>query len=534
MAVSNLPARRPGGQLMKQLSGSPGNSQGVAEIVSIMWEEGRRRVVPLSLLCAAIAVITLLVGLFILPMKYTSTTTILAQESDIIQPLLEGRAVPTGVTDRAGIARQVVYSRKVLEGAMVAGGWNSADLTPIKRDQIMEDIRHAARIQSPRENLIEISYSDSNPERTLKVTERLAELFIQESLATKERESREAFEFIDSKVKDYHKKLTDAESNLQDYRSDNSDALPGSAADTNARIGTLRTQVEQTRMSLMEQRSREQSLAGQLSGESAVSAVQTRESMYGAQLIQLQNQLNTLTLNYTEQHPDVVRVRHQIEDIRTAMRNEAARPATTSNGSLGADAQMNPLYVELRSQLAEVRREAAATQSRLVASEQMLQAELARGERIALSEGELAELTRDYEVNRDIYQDMLRRRENARVSMDLDRERRGLTMRIQDPATLPLRPSGLSLTHFVLAGLVLSVALPLGLLLLLAKYDPRIRSSKHLQEAISVPVLASIPTYRSAALKRRELGRLFSGGAVLTGCLLIYIVAYVARNLNGG
>ena len=43
----------------------------------------------------------------------------------------------------------------------------------------------------------------------------------------------------------------------------------------------------------------------------------------------------------------------------------------------------------------------------------------------ALTESALAELTRDYEVNRDIYQDMLRRRENARVSMELDRERRG-------------------------------------------------------------------------------------------------------------
>ena len=52
----------------------------------------------------------------------------------------------------------------------------------------------------------------------------------------------------------------------------------------------------------------------------------------------------------------------------------------------------------------------------------MLNSELDRSRRIAASESALAELTRDYEVNRDIYQDLLKRRENARVSMNLDEE----------------------------------------------------------------------------------------------------------------
>ena len=533
MAPGTLPIRRPSGLAAAQHSRQAVDAS-AADILFIMLDEGRRRILPLSLLCAGLAMLALLAGLFVLPVKYTSTTTILAQESDIIQPLLEGRAVATGVTDRAGIARQVIYSRKVLKGAMEAGGWTSADPTPLEQDKIMEDIRHSTVIRSPRENLIEISYSDSDPERTLIVTESLAELFMQESLATKERESREAFEFIENQVEGYHKKLTDAEDKLQSYRSSNADALPGSATDTNTRISALRNQVEQTRMALMEQRSREQSLSSQISGESAVTAVQTRENMYRGQLIQLQSQLDTLLLSYTEQHPDVVRVRHQIDDIRSALRAEAARPdASGDNDGLGSEAQMNPLYVELRSQLAEARREAAATASRLSTSETMLAGELTRGQRIALSEGALAELTRDYEVNRDIYQDLLRRRENARVSMDLDREKRGLTMRVQDPATLPLRPTGLSMTHFVLAGLFAALAIPIAWLFLLAKFDPRIRSQKQLQEAVSVPVLASIPQYRTSGVKRQELVRMMVAGSALTAVLLVYAIVYGVRQIHG-
>ena len=112
----------------------------------------------------------------------------------------------------------------------------------------------------------------------------------------------------------------------------------------------------------------------------------------------------------------------------------------------------------LRSELSRVRSDMSALRARVSETETLLQGELDRGRRVADSEAKLAELTRDYEVNRDIYQDLLRRRENARVSMSLDSEHRGLTFRIQEPAALPLQPSGLRFLHFSLAGLALGAA----------------------------------------------------------------------------
>src|SRR5690606_9341385 len=139
-------------------------------------------------------------------------------------------------------------------------------------------------VTSPRADLVQITYRDSDPERAYRVTDKLGSLFISETLATKERESREAYEFIDKQVPEYHRKLTDAENNLQSYRSRNADAQPGSATDVHSRISALRSQVEQTRMSLLEQESREASIVSQLSGESAVTSVQTRETLYRTQL----------------------------------------------------------------------------------------------------------------------------------------------------------------------------------------------------------------------------------------------------------
>lgn len=538
MNQESLPARRPALSLTGT-SGprKPANTQPTDELVQILLQEARRHKLALAIIFASIALVTLLAGLFLLRQNYSSSTTILAQESDIIQPLLEGRAVATNVSDRAGIARQVIFSRKVLEGALERGGWTQEDLSALKKEKLLENLKENTTVTSPRQDLVQITYRDSDPERTFRVTEHMGELFIQESLATKERESREAFEFIDSQVRDYHQKLTDAEQNLQRYRSANADAQPGSAADVNTRISELRTQVEQARMNLLEQRSRENSLVQQLSGESAVTAVQTRESLYRAQMLELQTQLDTLLLNYTEEHPDVRRLRHQMSDIQRSLEQEQQRRAQASQNRSGNgafdDAQFNPLYQELRSRLAEVRREAAATESRMQITQNMLNEELDRGRRIATSESTLAELTRDYEVNRDIYQDLLRRRENARVSMALDQEKRGLTMRVQDPATRPLRPSGLRFMHFALGGLALALIVPLGLLALRVRFDPRMRSARQMERQLNGTVLlATIPSYPSPKLKHKRFFVNMASASCVALVVIAYALVYGIKQMN--
>ena len=524
-----LPARR---TPSARAGAQPQAAIGLGDLIPIFLHEARRYQIVLVSIFAAIALIALLIGLFLLPRKYVATTSVLAQESDILQPLLENRAVSTQAVDRAGLARQVIFSPRVMHQLLAVGGWMEAKPSLAMQDRLIEQLRDRTLIKSARKDLVQITYTDNQPERAYKVTSAMADLLIEESLASKERESREAYEFIDKQVNDYHDKLTEAENNLQAYRSANADAQPGSVTDVSTRIGALRTQVEQTRMSLMELRSREEALAAQLSGESAVTAVQTRENLYRTQLIDLQNQLDTLLLSYTDRHPDVIRIRHQMADIQTVMKQEEQRRNQPRTGDEASEARVNPLYQELRSRLAETRREIAAIQSRMGASEGLLGDELGRSRRIAASESTLAELTRDYEVNRDIYQDMLRRRENARVSMQMDKERRGLTMRIQDPAQMPVRPTGLRFMHFALGGLAAAVAVPLGLLFLLARFDPRVRSPSQLERRGHYALLTVVPRYRTPRDRRREFMRMAISASIICAVVLAYGLVYGYKQMN--
>ena len=508
---------------------APERQQQLTDLAPILLMEMRRHPVMLAAIFAGIALLALLIGVMI-PKKYTSSTTILVQESNIIGPLMEGRAVPTGVSDRAGMITEVAFSHKVMTEILKAGGWMAGNPSPLAQDKLSEKVIARTKISNPSNNLIQIDYTDADPQRAYEVTRRFAEMVMQESLATKERESRDAYEFIDSQVSQYHDKLSDAEAKLEQYRNENPDARPGTGADVNARIGELRRQVENAKVDLIDLRSQEAALRSQLSGQDEISIVQSRSGQMRARLADLMSQRDQLLLTYTDRHPDVVRLQHQISDLQQDLQAEESRPkAPLSSTSINDSTEYNPLYGELKSNLAEAQRRSAAMSSRIASGESMLGTELTRSAHIASSESALAELTRDYEVNRDLYQDLLKRRENARVSMNLDAERRGLSFRIQEPASVPLRPSGLRLLTVTLAGMFIAIVVPLLLLFAMAKLDPRVRSALQIEHDAGLPVLGVVPAYRTKSAQARDIRRISMAAAIFATVPLVYGLMMTVR-----
>lgn len=505
----------------------PKGANPIDAMLPVVLSEARRRMVPLVLLAAGIALLGLIVGL-LWPKKYEASTTILVQETSIITPLMRGVATPTGTKDRADIARDVIFSRKVMNDILSTGGWLEEHPSGIEQDRIIEGIKSRTQVKFTHGNLITISYYDSNARRAYEVTHKFAQLFISESLASKQRESRDAYEFINSQVQAYREKLTEVENNLKNFRENHPDTSPGSDTATTARISQLRLDIENARIKLTEEQSQAASLKAQLSGESEVTAVQTAQGVYQAQLAELQSHLDKLLLTYTNEYPDVVHTRHQIADLEALLariqnQKHQNQPANSPT-ALGPTVKFNPLYQDLKNQLSALQSSIAATQARIGASEQLLQTELDRSKRIASADNATAELTRNYQVDKTIYQDLLTRRENARVSMNLDADHRGLTFQIQNPAVMPLTPSGLRFIHFGLAGLFLALAVPVGLLFGIARFDPRIRSAEQLEQVCGQAVLAVIPFYPTQQdLRRERLQRLLAISAVV-----LVVIAYLA------
>jgi polysaccharide chain length determinant protein (PEP-CTERM system associated) len=448
---------------------------------------------------ATINVVALALG-FVLPQGYAASATIQVTEKSIIQPLMQGAAPTTDVMDRAKIAREIISSRSVINRVCDEAGWTTPATPADQRDGLVASITRRTTITSTGKNLIKVEFRDVNPERAFRTTAKLADIFISESLAAKVGESQSAFEFIDKQTTEYHQKLMGMEENLKDFRVANLDVQLGQGAegDLNSRMGTLQTRIEQSMQELKETEIKKQSLIKQISGEAESSSVLSREGQYRQRIGELTNQLETLRMSYHETYPDIVHLRAQIAELKNAVAAERQRRQSQEKGA-GGDVAVddsvlnNPMYQQLKRDLSQTQITIDTLQARVAEARQQLNGVLERGKRIHGGETTLSELTRDYQVTRDIYQDLLRRRENARVSMNMDKENQGLTFRIQDPATLPTEPSGLLFWHWLVIGMLLGIVGPMAVLYGLIQMDTRIREPRVLEARLTPPMLVTVP-----------------------------------------
>ena len=477
---------------MNQLPGSQ-QPLPLIELIPASLREMQRRLIWMVMLFVTVALISLAVA-FSWPKQYHASTSILVSEDNIIRQLMEGRAVATSVYDRAAIAREVVFSRKVMDQVLLEAGWSPGDLSQAERDRLARNIESRTTIGSPRENLILIEYSDADPVRARTVAASFAELFMAESSEAKRRESREAYEFIAAQVAQYHSRLIEAELRLKRFRDTSEDARPGSGPEVSARVAELRREVETWRMQQRDLRSRMVALQGQLGELDTDTQLDSYQNQLRQQIARLQNELDSQMLDLTPRHPNVIRSRHRIEALRDELSSSAER---IRRGEDISRTLHSPLHQELGSALAGVRREIAGQEARIRAGENLLADELQRGRQVADSDMELAELSRDHEVNQTIYADLLNRLENARLSMHMDETGHGLTFTLHEPAIEPTRPSGLRFLHIASGGLMAAIAMPLGLILLLVRIDPRVRSPEALERAADLPLLIAMPRYWS-------------------------------------
>jgi hypothetical protein len=166
----------------------------------------------------------------------------------------------------------------------------------------------------------------------------------------------------------------------------------------------------------------------------------------------------------------------------------------------------------------------ASLETRIRSFKQLIAQQENRMQRIQANKTEYSELTRDMEVNKQIYDDLLKRRERARVSMRLDIEGQGVNYRINETAQYPLVPEGPKFFMFAIAGLFLGMAAPFGAVAGLLQVDPRVRARAQLEEHTEFPVLIEIPEVRTPFEKRRDKGATL---AVII-CSLVVMVVYVA------
>ena len=235
---------------------------------------------------------------------------------------------------------------------------------------------------------------------------------------------------------------------------------------------------------------------------------------------------------YTDAYPDVVAARRTLAHLEAERRRESARASAAA--AEGKPARQysegtNPVYQQLRISLAQSSANVAALQSQIADVRARMDQLRQKEERQPGLDEQYVQLTRDYSVLNDSYQQLVKRRETAMLSRNQDNSQRKDYFRMVDPPRLA--PAALFPRRNMLIAVVLLMALGAGVAAAagLALLFPAFHTARQLREAAELPFLGSITLVRSddlVARERREL-RWFVAGA---GFLVILLVTWGLGN----
>jgi uncharacterized protein involved in exopolysaccharide biosynthesis len=244
---------------------------------------------------------------------------------------------------------------------------------------------------------------------------------------------------------------------------------------------------------------------------------------YELQLDQLRNRLSDLQTKYTEKHPDVIVAKRKIADLENKIEKvkaieaeeedtkvEMASTPETLTKEKGekkvgkkvekiVTLESNPFYKEMESQLTATEFEI----KRLKDEEPKIKAKIAefqmRVENAPARELAMANLTRDYQNNRERYQSLLRKSQEAQQAENLERRQKGEQFKVIDPARIPDKPFKPNIPRIILFALFLGMCSGFGMAFFREQMDHSFRDAEDLEATLGFQVLANIPKIEKKA-----------------------------------
>ncbi|MBI4164330.1 MAG: lipopolysaccharide biosynthesis protein, partial [Acidobacteria bacterium] len=197
---------------------------------------------------------------------------------------------------------------------------------------------------------------------------------------------------------------------------------------------------------------------------------------------------------YTDDHPDVIKLKNDIAEIQKKIEQakDQPEPATAASNTPPVKRE-TPQIQQLRAQIRQLDQtiqEKVRDQSRLRGQIGMYQSRLSLSPAV---EQQFKELTRDYQTALNFYNELLAKESQSKMATNLERRQQGEQFRVMDPANLPQSPSFPNRPLFAAGGLGIGLAIGIGITLLLEMQDKTIRTEGDVKFFLQVPTLALIP-----------------------------------------
>src|SRR6185503_18564792 len=262
----------------------------------------------------------------------------------------------------------------------------------------------------------------------------LIDAFNEQNLAGDRREASQSLQFLDEELRRREVALQEAEQRRVEFDQRFMGVLPG-AGSIGDRMSAAQAELANLEQQIAAANGSLNAMRAQLAATPpTIAGVGDNSSTASGQLASLQGQLNrNLAQGWTESHPDVVALRQQIARLRPFAAAEAR------SGNTGG--MSNPSYVSLRAMMGE--REAALAAA--VARRNQLTSDLGQlSSRQSTEPGlaaDQARLTRDYDVLKQQYDQLLANREQVRLRSDVQTRTSPLNVQVVEPPSVPSVPA---------------------------------------------------------------------------------------------
>lgn len=452
----------------------------------------------------AITVMTIVAAVSpFLPRTYLSTTTILVEPQKIPTEYVRA-TVTSDVTDRLHTIGLEVLSRTRLTRII-----NELNLYPELRkkesiDGVLSTMRKDVSIEVIRDptdgkdsvGAFKISYIGRSPRETQRVTQEMANLFIRENLKERDQQAQGTDAFITGQLAKARAQLDAQDARIREFRDAHVGSLPEQEQANLAMIGQYEGLLQSNSDAIdraTQQRVYLQSVLNvHTDGKPGTNPV-SRVTPLELQMAQKQAELNADLLKYTPEHPDVIRLKHDIATLKlqiqhapqqTAMNSEIAYPLAAAGPSTND---------QLRSQLVALNVEINARNARQMQVEQKLKQLQGSLEGLPTVQTQFSALDRDYKEMQTNYNELLSKQQAAAMAAELERHDESEQFIVLDPASMPSRPHQPDPTFLGLLGVVGGLLTGLLMAVAVEVRDDTMHTTDEVGEYLKLPIIIALP-----------------------------------------
>jgi capsular exopolysaccharide synthesis family protein len=381
--------------------------------------------------------------------------------------LLQSRALARKVVEEMNLLDDPAFGGPRQEAAVAAAKAAAPGESPVM-ERAIDGFLGRLNVQWQRNSrLIDVGFEAPRPEMAARVANKVTQLFIQQVLEFRFQTSSEAAQFLARQMEEQRKKVEAAELVLQELKE----------KEGIVNIEERRTLLEQklkelgtALTALKTQRLEREALYNQM--RSARNPEELPEVLRSPivqalriELANLERQMALLLERYLDQHPEVVRVRNQIQETRQKIAAEAQRVIRAAENDYKAGA----------AQEASV---AAALDA-------------AKAEALELSRRAVRydTLKREVEGSKQVLDALIARHRQTDVAQAL----RSINVRVVDPAAVPRGPVRPNKRLAVMLGLIVGGLLGVGLAFFLDYLDNTVKTPEDVRTHLGMPLLAVVP-----------------------------------------